>query len=376
MKPFLILGHPVDPHARYVAWALRTAGYRVTFMNAAHDNCPTVTTLFIDNSRDEITSLEWKDAEAVWCRRLSLPAAFDRSDTDPDAFTLLEERRFTRWLVHTLETCAVRSINLPTYSQAAENKFLQLKVARHYGLRIPRTLVTAQADRVRAFLKKEGVIVAKPLDNYSWKERSGEELTAFASVLDADRGALLSDEDIASCVTMYQERIDKVADVRMVIMGGDVFAYKVVQNGEQHFDFRIGFLAENHLTYEAIPVPAALKRKTLDLIASFRINFASADFVLTANGEWVFLDLNPNGQWLFVEDSYPESQVGPKFCSFFVSGTVAPNAGQLFPSFSEYKESDAARSLEEALRRSTSPGDPLGGQPSAGITSPNAILVL
>jgi hypothetical protein len=375
MKPFLILGHPLDPHARYVAWALRTAGYGVTFMNGAHDNCPTGTTLYIDNSQDEITSLDWEAAEAVWCRRLSLPTALDRNDTETDAFTLLEERRFTRWLVHTLETCPVRSINLPTYSQAAENKFLQLKAARHYGLRIPHTLVSAQPDRVRAFLRRERVVVAKPLDNYSWKERSGEELTAFASVLDTDRAALLSDEDIASCVTMYQERIDKVADVRMVIMGGDLFAYKVVQNGEQHFDFRIGFLAENHLTYEAIPVPASLKKKTLDLIGSFRINFASADFVLTADGEWVFLDLNPNGQWLFVEDSYPESQVGPKFCSFFVNGIVAPNAGALFPSFSKYKESDAARSLEEALSHPTSNCDPWK-EPHAGITPASAILAV
>jgi hypothetical protein len=349
MKPFLILGHPMDPHARYVAWALGTAGYDTTFINSSHDNCPTGTTLYIDKDSDEFTSTDWNDAPAVWCRRLAPPPVLDKIDGEADEHTVSEERRFTKWLVQILERCLVRWINPPTAGQAAENKLIQLKLARSYGIGIPRTLVTAQPDRFRAFLKTEGIIVAKPFDPHVWQDESGEMLTTFASVLDGERGSQLSDEDIAQCVTMYQQRIDKVADVRMVVMGADVFAYKVIQDGEQHFDFRIGFYQEDHLRYEAIPVPAPLKKKVIDLMNSLRINFASADFALQADGEWVFLDLNPNGQWLFLEDGCSESRVGQKFCSFFVNGTVDPKAEKLFPSFFEYKESDAAKSLEEAL---------------------------
>lgn len=349
MRRFVILGHPNDLHAHYVAWALEEAGYHTDFINSSHDNCAIRTTLYIDKAADSLTSADWNETEAVWCRRLSPPLVYDTTVSESDEFTSLEERRFTKWLIQLLERCPVRWINQPTAAQAAENKFIQLKFARSHGIGIPRTLVTTQPDRFRVFLKTEGVVVAKALDAYSWKEESGETLSVFATVLDVERGSQLSDESIRQCVTMYQQCIDKVADIRMVVMGADLFAYKIIQNGEQHFDFRIGFYQENHLRYEAIPVPASLKKKMTGLMDSLRINFASADFALQADGEWVFLDLNANGQWLFIEHRFPESRIGQKFCSFFVNGKVNAEGEKLFPSFAEYADSDAGRSSREAF---------------------------
>jgi hypothetical protein len=163
---------------------------------------------------------------------------------------------------------------------------------------------------------------------------------------------------------MYQQRIDKVADIRVVVMGDDLFAYQVIQDGEQHFDFRIGFYQENHLKYRPIPVPASLKEKMIGLMESLQINFASADFALQANGEWVFLDLNPNGQWLFIEERCPEARIGQKFCSFFVREKIDTAGEYFFPSFSEYKESEPGKALGEVYqkffaaqsRRTESPG--------------------
>jgi hypothetical protein len=37
------------------------------------------------------------------------------------------------------------------------------------------------------------------------------------------------------------------------------------------------------------------------LTDSFGINFASLDMILTPEGEFIFLDLNPNGAWLWLE---------------------------------------------------------------------------
>jgi hypothetical protein len=359
MKQFVIMGSPIDPHAHYVAWALGAAGYHTSFINSSHGNCPSGTTLYIDKTTDDFACPLWNDLEAVWCRRLSAPPVFDEANGGGDEFTLLEDRRFTKWLRELLEERSIRWINRPTPAQAAENKFLQLKLARSCGIHIPRTLVTAQPGRFRAFLRTEGVIVAKPLDAHSWEKNSGQTFSAFASVLDGERGCQLSDEDIAQCVTMYQQRIEKVADVRMVVMGADVLAYEVRQDGEQYFDYRIGFYQKDHLKYGAIEVPAPLKKKMIDLMDSLRINFASADFALQADGDWVFLDLNPSGQWLFLEEGCPESRIGQKFCSFFANGTADPEAEELFPSFSEFKESVPAKSLEKALpERSAAPNRP------------------
>jgi hypothetical protein len=351
MKRFLIVGNREDRHAHYVSWALETAGYRVTFTNSSHDNCPTRTTLYLDNDSDEFTSPDWNNAEAAWCRRIPWHFTLDDRDGEDAGYIREQEVQFARWLVEMEnESRSIRWINPPAAALAAENKFIQLKTARSHGIGVPRTLITAEPRRFRAFLRREGVIVAKPLCPYSWEYASGVKLEAFANVVDAKRGSELSDEDIAQCVTMYQQRIDKVSDVRMVIMGRDIFAYKITQEGEQHLDFRIGFYQPNHFKFEEISVPVALKKKIIAFMGSMRINFASADFALTADGEFVFLDLNPSGQWLFIAEG-SEPRVGQKFCSFFVDGRVDPDRENVFPSYSEFTETDVAKSMEEAFRQ-------------------------
>jgi len=350
MKKFLILAEYIDVHADYVSWALEAAGYEAILINASHDNCAADTTLYLDDASDEFTSIDWDNAEAAWCRRLPQRSPLDIYLGENQKFTVGEERRFTKWLIEMQHAnCAIRWINTPAAIQLPENKFIQLKTARSLGISVPRTLITAQPDRFRAFLRNEGSVVAKPLSGYSWEHESDVSLT-FATLLDGKRAAELSDEDIAQCVTMYQQCIEKVADIRMVVMGADMFAYKITQDGEQHFDVRLGFYQEDHLKYQAIEIPARLKRRMSDLMDSLQINFASADFALQADGGWVFLDLNPNGQWLFVEESFPESRAGQKFCSFFTEGRVDPAAENRFPSFWDYKKSDIGRAFEEAFR--------------------------
>jgi hypothetical protein len=352
MNHFLILGEASDLHAHYVHWAIETAGYQATFINASHDSSPTRTTLYLDAEVDQFTSSDWNGAAAAWCRRLPGAAVADRSGGEDEAFIRLQESRFASWLIEMQEsTTPVRWINRPTPSNAAENKFTQLKGARAHGLRVPRTLITAEADRFRAFLQTEGAIVAKPLAGYLWEYDSGEALTTFANIIDAKCGSELSDGDIEKCITIYQQRIEKVADIRMVIMGGDVFAYRIIQLGEQHFDFRVGFFRNDELKYEEISIPESLKKKIIGFMTSMEINFASADFALTPDGEFVFLDLNPNGQWLFIEHSSPETRIGQKFCAFFVTDCIDPDMESVFPSYSEYTESGAIRLMYEAMQQ-------------------------
>lgn len=351
MKYFIIIGEPGDLHANYVAWAMEQAGYETRFINSSHENSPTRTSLYLDHEVDEFGVSDWTAAEAVWCRRLPKPPGLNRSLGEDDGFILVEERRFTRWLIGLLENHPIRWINPPPVSLAAENKLLQLKRARAHGLAIPRTLVTAQPERFKAFLRREGSLVAKPLCGYSWDYASGETLTAFANLIDAKSAATLSDADIGQCVTIYQELIAKVADIRMLILGQDIFAYKISQDGkEQHLDFRIGFFEEDHLRYEPIDLPSPLKTKLNAFIASLGIDLASADFALTADGEFVFLDLNPNGQWLFLEAGWPASRAGAKFCSFFVKGYFDSSLEARFPSYAQYLESDHLKATEAMLR--------------------------
>lgn len=348
-KHFLILGEPEDAHAAYVAWALEAAGYRVVLLNSAHHNSPTTTTLYLDDLVDQFADQAWDNAEAAWSRRLSRIFSPARGAEEEDEFIVQQETLFTKWLIQMGESRVARWINRPTAAQTAENKFVQLKTARAHSIPVPRTLISARPERFREFLRREGTIIAKPLKPYSWADEEGSFTSTFTTLIDASRGDELSDEDIAQCVTIYQQRILKAADVRMVIMGSDIFAYKMLQTGEQYFDVRIGFYHKDHLRFEPLPVPEDLKKNITSFMQAMNVNFASADFALTSEGQLVFLDLNPSGQWLFLEQSSAEDGIGQKFCSFFVEGEVNPSATRQFPPFCEYQASDAWKSLEREL---------------------------
>lgn len=338
MKNFYILGQSSDCHADYVSWALRAAGFQTIWIDAQHEACPTNATMYLDGGAADFRSIAWDDAEATWYRRLP-PAPVSRDNDDQDEhFCLIQRDLFASWVVELQQNLPGRWINRPNAVERAENKLLQLNMAKAHGLRVPRTLITKDPSRFRSFLRAEGTVVGKPLLVHSWEEKSGGALAAFATIIDARVGSELSDDDIVQCETIYQERIEKESDIRVIVMGKDVFAFKVVQLGEQHFDFRVAFHQKDHIRFEPVPIPDAFERKLLRFMATMKLEFASTDFARTADGELIFLDLNPVGQWLFIEHFSPHIKIGQKFCSFFVRGAVDPEFQDAFPSFSEYLE--------------------------------------
>ncbi|TMD68894.1 MAG: hypothetical protein E6I91_03500 [Chloroflexi bacterium] len=60
-------------------------------------------------------------------------------------------------------------------------------------------------------------------------------------------------------------------------------------------------LARGECQHEPFTLPASIEASIHHLMDSFGINFASLDMILTPEGEFVFLELNPNGQWLWLE---------------------------------------------------------------------------
>jgi hypothetical protein len=53
--------------------------------------------------------------------------------------------------------------------------------------------------------------------------------------------------------------------------------------------------------HEVFVLPEHVEASIHRLMDSFGLNFASLDMIVTPEGEYVFLELNPNGQWLWLE---------------------------------------------------------------------------
>ena len=54
--------------------------------------------------------------------------------------------------------------------------------------------------------------------------------------------------------------------------------------------------------YSAHHLPADVEAACLRLLDYFGLRYGAIDLVLTPEGEYVFLELNPVGQWAFIQD--------------------------------------------------------------------------
>jgi glutathione synthase/RimK-type ligase-like ATP-grasp enzyme len=186
-------------------------------------------------------------------------------------------------------------VSHPFSLRVAEVKALQLAKAAEAGLKTPHTLISNDPSQASTFVGALGdtQCAIKPLVAVGVTDEHGYRLP-LTTTLPAGHSL----ESVAFAPTMLQPYVEKAFELRCVVMGDKIFAAKMDSQASE--DSRIDWRGGNpeHEVFELPPqVQAALHR----LMDSFGLNFASLDMIVTPEGEFVFLELNPNGQWLWLE---------------------------------------------------------------------------
>jgi len=101
--------------------------------------------------------------------------------------------------------------------------------------------------------------------------------------------------------TLVQEYVEKQYDIRVVVFGASVFAFRIdsQDNALSQIDFR-GF-NPFELAHSLITLDQEVERKLLALVAAMGLRFAAIDLVMDQDSKVTFLEVNPNGQWLWLE---------------------------------------------------------------------------
>ncbi len=184
-----------------------------------------------------------------------------------------------------------RYVNHPWRNRDAEYKPAQLAAAAACGLRIPATLVTNDLVEARSFARRHGPVVYKPLWHTDITDPAGRALTAWVEPV--------APEDIDEAVTrsahLFQQQVDKVADVRLTAVGRRLLAVRI--DGARGMDWRREY---DLLTYEPIPVPPEVEKGVHAYQEAFGLVFGAYDFALTRQGRFVLYECNPNGQWAWM----------------------------------------------------------------------------
>lgn len=188
-------------------------------------------------------------------------------------------------------------LNHPHRSGYAEFKPIQLAEAHKAGLTAPRTLITNDPMHAKAFVKEIVNVIYKPMSSSVLPYGAAAGPMLYASVVTEDH--LADGEGVTSTAHMFQERVDHQYAVRLTVIDGRMFAAAIHAHSDAAaLDWRSDYEA---LTYEVVEVPRDVERRVRDFMLRLQLRFGAFDFLVTPEGNWVFLEVNPNGQWAWIE---------------------------------------------------------------------------
>ena len=172
---------------------------------------------------NEEGEFDLREVTAVWHRRLNfgahLPAGLDKQLRHA---SLGETSAAAHGMLASLKAFRMDHLH---HIRHAENKQLQLQVARELGLDTPRTLTTNDPTAVRAFAKScEGGMVTKMLSSFAIYDE-GKELVVFTNPVKPEDLADLS--GLSLCPATFQELLPKSLEIRVTVVGHRVMSAAV-----------------------------------------------------------------------------------------------------------------------------------------------------
>lgn len=228
------------------------------------------------------------DVRAVYWRRPTWPA-FPGLSPDDARFAAAQTRYGLGGILHALD--GALWVNRPTRNAEADHKPHQLALAQRLGLAVPPTLITNDAAEAREFVAAHPAVIHKALRATPY-QRDGVPVMSWAEPVTAGE----IDDRVRVIPHLFQERVDKACDVRVLVVGRRVFAVRIESD---LLDWRRDYSA---LAYSVIHLPDLLERALLSFLDAFGLASGSFDFAVDHADTYWFLELNPNGQWGWLEE--------------------------------------------------------------------------
>lgn len=198
-----------------------------------------------------------------------------------------------------LSSLPVLWVNHPGRHADAGYKPRQLVAAARAGLSVPPTLVTNEKAAVRRFAKlcQPPGVITKMLGAPAISEQGGRRVALTQRVSTADLRDLRGVEVTAH---QFQQWVPKREEARVIVVGGQVYAVAIrAHSAAARVDWRADYAA---LSYERIVPPEDVQRGVREVMDELGLLYGAFDFVISPDGRWVFLEVNPGGQFGWLED--------------------------------------------------------------------------
>jgi glutathione synthase/RimK-type ligase-like ATP-grasp enzyme len=196
------------------------------------------------------------------------------------------------------ETTDIFWINKPSRVRAAENKLVQLALAKSIGFQLPKTVVTNNPEHVKHFAQQQRSVIVKPI-SVRRVGRDGDCSGIYTQLLSEQH--LSYDGAFQISPVILQERIVRQAELRITVVGNKLFATRIKIDDIENNIPDLHLVDPQFVKYEKYEAPNELSTLCLRATKSLGLVYAAFDFIITPEGATVFLEINPSGQWGWIE---------------------------------------------------------------------------
>ncbi len=291
----LIIADQNDVHSRHVQNLIQAAGHEACILDFArlaegtrfsHALGSGEETGYLAIQREVV---DFARIRTIWLRRptvVAVPGAVTNS-----AARTLVRHEWSAALNGLAMSQEVQWVNHP-FAQNAASKPLQLHWAQKVGLPIPDTLITNDPQCAREFVRRHnGGVVHKALT-----APDGQLIDTRA--WDESRNDVYLDACLPMAPGIFQRHVQGRGDVRSAVIGEEIFSVFIdSRSSRSPVDSRLDLDAE----YTVHELPEMTTRTLRELMAGLGLVFGVVDLKLDADGQHVFLEVNPQGQFLFME---------------------------------------------------------------------------
>jgi len=300
----LILSTPQDVHAQAVAKHLTALGAKHYFYQFDQLIPDTKIHLKIDTLGSACTlkladgaEINLSEIDSVWFRRPGMVRFSGLPEPWMDAMVRNEGAQFAGGVFRSLENCLF--VNHPGRDSECSFKLWQLEVARRVGFMMPKTIVTNLPEAVAEFYKRCDRRVIYKLVSESSQFLFPKYESLGLPTLPMSEADLEHLSQVGVAPHLFQERIDKVCDIRVTAIGKKLFPVKIdSQAGEGRVDWRTDY----SVAMELIPLPPDIHEACLTLLRELGLNYGSIDLCVDRDGRHIFFEINCAGQYKWMEE--------------------------------------------------------------------------
>lgn len=178
------------------------------------------------------------------------------------------------------------------------NKLDVLRIAAETGLKIPPTILTSdKADLLDFYHRQKKQLITKSI-GIGLKFFDLENNQRFHQLTH-----LLNDDDFKKIpdrfsLTLVQKSIEKKFEIRTFYLDGICYSWALLSqsNEKTRTDYR-NYDWDNPTRVIPFALPDQIERKVHKLMKRLQLRTGSIDFIYSAKGEYIFLEVNPAGQY-------------------------------------------------------------------------------